>query len=311
MDKTTTCCEIKQSKHSSSSINCLYMSDAALSHDERYLVEELDWIPPSSDHHYYWSSDPLLVGPLYQLTLFILENVTAHRLDAFESTTVFPNVSEERVADSTERRLPDIEAKYAFDLIDTILKEIERTRSAGMDEHTFGLSLPAILETGGHGMRLTLFAPLAAFAVTHGVWLLALKFICAETGKEDLMILLKRLSEGIFNTLGAQNLGDQETNHDLYLYVSLLSSSIVIKPEDNWKSLSSLYNLILVMLKVVPMTFFSLKNTYNFISSSLRREFRNLYILSLYWIARGVFASSHLCNTLPKNRYLFLSFKND
>uniref|UniRef100_A0A7N0SVT8 Sieve element occlusion C-terminal domain-containing protein n=1 Tax=Kalanchoe fedtschenkoi TaxID=63787 RepID=A0A7N0SVT8_KALFE len=282
------------------------MSDAAFSDDEISLLDEIWERLPSGD---YWYAVNLF-EPLYALASFILQNVTAHRLDASETTTIFPNVSEERVAYSTERRPLDDHAKDAFELIGTIFKEIERARSAGMDEHTFGLSLPAILGTHIFRMDLTLFAPLAAFAVTHGVWLLALKFICAETGKEDLMILLKRVSEGIFNTLGAKNFGDQETNYGLYLYVSLLSSIIVIKPEDNWKSLSPLYNLILVMSKVVPMTLFFVKNVSNLMSSSLWREFIHLYRLSFYWITRGVLASSHLCNTLPKNRYVIQNSQN-
>uniref|UniRef100_A0A7N0VHM9 Sieve element occlusion C-terminal domain-containing protein n=1 Tax=Kalanchoe fedtschenkoi TaxID=63787 RepID=A0A7N0VHM9_KALFE len=243
---------------------------------------------------------------IYPIVSFILKSVTAHRLDATE--TALPSVSEERVAESTEAELDFIKSDFID--IGNILKEIESASSTETDQHVFGVSLPRILRRQDYTLNFILVGTLAAFAVTHGVWLLFLKFVCSDSSNEDMMMVLKRVEE-LFITL-RKHLGKQETNDapDFYLYISLLSSSVTRKPRDNWKSMDSLYSLIRAMLEVTFAAHLFLKNIHKFILQSLKDEFDSLVLLSIYWITRGVFASSSQCNALPKNGYVIQDSQN-
>uniref|UniRef100_A0A7N0TNC6 Protein SIEVE ELEMENT OCCLUSION B-like n=1 Tax=Kalanchoe fedtschenkoi TaxID=63787 RepID=A0A7N0TNC6_KALFE len=243
---------------------------------------------------------------IYPIVSFILKSVTAHRLDATEAA--LPSVSEERVAESTEAELDFIKSDFID--IGNILKEIESASSTETDQHVFGVSLPRILRRQNYTMNFILVGTLAAFAVTHGVWLLVMKFICADSCKEDVTTVLKRVEE-LFITL-RKHLGKQETNDapDFYLYISLLSSSVTRNPRDNWKSMDSLYSLITAMLEVTSAAHLFLKNIHKFILQSMKDEFESLVLLSIYWITRGVFASSSQCNMLPKNGYVIQDSQN-
>uniref|UniRef100_A0A7N0U4N6 Sieve element occlusion C-terminal domain-containing protein n=1 Tax=Kalanchoe fedtschenkoi TaxID=63787 RepID=A0A7N0U4N6_KALFE len=125
-----------------------------------------------------------------------------------------------------------------------------------------------------------------------------------------MMMVLKRV-EALFITL-RKSLGKQEASEapDFYIYISLLSSSVTRKPKDNWESMDPLYRLIRAMFEVTSAAHFFLKNIHNFISESLKDEFDSLVLFSIYWITRGVFASSSQCNALPKNGYIIQDSQN-
>lgn len=185
--------------------------------------------------------------------------------------------------------------------------QIERPSSMEMDAHTFALSLPRILRGDSYTMNFILVGTLAAFAVTHGVWLLVFKFICADSSnrKEDIAMILKRV-EGLFITLRRnQGKGDTDCFPDLYIYISLLASTITRMPGGNWESLGSLDSLIETMLEVISVAHLFLKDVIEFISESLKGEFDSLMLLSIYWVTRGVLACSSACLQLPKHGYAF------
>ncbi|KAL9677864.1 hypothetical protein QQ045_015700 [Rhodiola kirilowii] len=247
--------------------------------DERSLLEA---IKRSRDSYrlVYGISDLI-----YPYTSFIIRNVTALRLDGMAAKWYFadlssltvnynrlrdegvPSISGEGESESTVAEFNFITSDFSD--IGQILKEIERASSAKMDEHEFALSLPRIPTVGPRGFHFTmefiLVGTLAAFAVTHGVWLLVLKFVCTNSGEED----------------------------------------INAKRQLNcWKSMDSLYSLITAMFDVVSVIHLFVKNVVEFIPKFLKDEFDNLVLLSTYWVIRGVVACSSQCKELPENRYV-------
>ncbi|KAL9679078.1 hypothetical protein QQ045_016932 [Rhodiola kirilowii] len=268
--------------------------------DERSLLEAIRGsVKGSQLEMTYFTSDDI-----YSYTSFILMNVTTLRLDGCKMGV--PSISGEGESESTVAEFNF--RTFDFRHICNILKEIERASSAKLDEHKFALSLPRIrpldVEGGSYILQFILEGPLAAFAVTHGVWLLVLKFVCTNSGEEDIVMVLKRV-ERLFITLRRnQGMGETEYHLDFYIYISLLSSSITRMPKDNWKSMDSLYSLIKAMFDVVSVIHLFVKNVVDFIPKFLTDKFDNLLLLSMYWVIRGVVACTSQCKELPKNRYV-------
>ncbi|KAL9675406.1 hypothetical protein QQ045_003608 [Rhodiola kirilowii] len=268
------------------------MSNAA--DDERSLLKAIRGSVGSYqlEHH--------ISDRIYPYTSYILKNVTALRLDGWKMA--LPSISDEGVSESTVAELDFITTDFKD--IGIILKQIEHANSTEMDEHKFALFLPGILRGQSYTMNFILVGTLAAFALTHGVWLLVLKFVCANSTEEEIIMVLKRV-EGLFITLRRnQGKGGSDYHLDFYIYISLLSSSITRMPRDNWESMGSLYSLIQAMFDVVSVAHIFLRDVFNFIPKILKDEFDNLVLLSIYWVTRGVFACSSQCNELPIYRYV-------
>ncbi|CAM8957988.1 unnamed protein product [Rhodiola kirilowii] len=267
---------------------------------KRSLLEAIERSADSDHDLEYVKSDDI-----YSYTSFILKNVTTLRLDGCKMGV--PSISGEGESESTVAEFNF--GTYDFDTICNILKEIERASSAKMDEHKFALSLPSIpslLYGCTYTLQFILLGTLAAFALTHGVWLLVLKFVCTNSGdEEDIVMVLKRV-ERLFITLRRnQGMGETDYHLDFYIYISLLSSSITRMPIDSWKSMDSLYSLIKAMFDVVSVIrLFEENNVVDLFPNVLKDEFDNLLLLSMYWVIRGVVACTSQCKELPKNRYV-------
>ncbi|CAM8894615.1 unnamed protein product [Rhodiola kirilowii] len=238
---------------------------------------------------------------IYHVASYIIKNVTALRLDV-------PKQAPTGVLDEIEAEGELNFQEFEFEDISNILKEIEHANSTEMDVHAFALSLLNILhKQKEYTMNFILLGPLAAFAMTHGVWLLVLKFICSDSKEEEGIFMVLKTVEELFNSL-KKNLEKEEThnNHDFYIYISLLSSIVTKEPRDNWKSMGSLYSLIKAMLEVGSLTHFILKDVYEHdnIPKFLNDQFDSLALLSIYWVASAVFTCSSQCDKLPKNGYV-------
>lgn len=191
-------------------------------------------------------------------------------------------------------------------VISSVLEQIERSTCTEVDVHTFALSLFKILCQQVCTPDCMLLGLLAAFAVSKGVWLLALKFICTDSSKESILKVLKKI-EGLFiDARHTQNLGKGEKTHkdqEFYFYISLLASSVTRKPRDNWESMGSLYNLIKVMFEVGSVDLLIRKDYYYLMPGPQKSELYSLLLLTVYWITSAVFACSSQCDKLPQNEY--------
>ncbi|CAM8897660.1 unnamed protein product [Rhodiola kirilowii] len=242
---------------------------------------------------------PYISEHFYPVASYILKNVTALRLDVPKKAPT--GVSGEIEAEG-ELNIRDSE----FQFISNILKEIEHASSTDMDVHAFALSLHKTLNIHTVNMTFTLRGLLVAFAMTHGVWLLVLKFICTDSSREEergIFMVLKRVEE-LFIALkkNLEKEGTHKDDHDFYIYISLLSSTVTREPRDNWKSMGSLS--IVSSMQCLKWAHLIWIDLYYFIPEFLKDELDSLVLLSIYWIASGVFICSSQCNKLPKNGYV-------